>query len=170
MSIDGLDPVVHAPARLQIRATLSATDEAEFALVREKTGVSESVLSKQVKQLEEAGYVKVRKAVLASRRRTWLSLTDVRQAIFTRHLQALTRLATGAEDGGGRRAMKARGDLTAGAFCSARRMEMERKDGASGSSDEAALEHREEMLDEALEETFPASDPPSLTWPPARPC
>jgi hypothetical protein len=30
--------------------------------------------------------------------------------------------------------------------------------------------HREELLDEALEETFPASDPPSLTWPPAKPC
>jgi hypothetical protein len=31
--------------------------------------------------------------------------------------------------------------------------------------DEADARHREELLDEALEETFPASDPVSLTVP-----
>lgn len=98
MTIEGLDPVIHAPVRLQICAILSATDEAEFALVREETGVSESVLSKHVKQLEEAGYVKVRKAVLASRQRTWLSLTDAGQAAFVRHLHTLTRLASAVEE------------------------------------------------------------------------
>ena len=40
-----------APLRLQVCALLSATDEAEYALVREETGVSESVLSKHVRQL-----------------------------------------------------------------------------------------------------------------------
>ena len=75
MTLPGLDPLIHAPVRLQICAILSAADEAEFALVREETGVSESVLSKQVKLLEEAGYVAVRKATLASRQRTWLALT-----------------------------------------------------------------------------------------------
>lgn len=96
MAIAGLDPIIHAPARLQICALLSATDEAEFALVREEVGVSESVLSKHVKQLEEAGYVGVRKAVLASRQRTWLSLTDAGQKVFRRHLQALTELTSSA--------------------------------------------------------------------------
>ena len=55
MTLPGLDPLIHAPVRLQICAILSATDEPEFALVREERGVSESVLSKQVKLLEEAG-------------------------------------------------------------------------------------------------------------------
>jgi hypothetical protein len=31
-------------------------------------------------------------------------------------------------------------------------------------------EHREELLDEALEESFPASDPPSVTQPPSKDC
>jgi hypothetical protein len=48
MSGPELNPVIHAPLRLQICAILSAVDEAEFALVREETGVSESVLSKHV--------------------------------------------------------------------------------------------------------------------------
>jgi DNA-binding MarR family transcriptional regulator len=93
MSLHGLDPLIHAPVRLQICAILSATDEAEFALVREETAVSESVLSKQVKLLEEAGYVRVRKATLASRQRTWLALTAVGRRAFAAHMQALTRLA-----------------------------------------------------------------------------
>jgi DNA-binding MarR family transcriptional regulator len=93
MPLPGLDPVIHAPVRLQICAILAAADEAEFALVREETGVSESVLSKQVKLLEEAGYVAVRKATLASRQRTWLALTKAGRTAFAAHMQALTRRA-----------------------------------------------------------------------------
>ncbi len=87
------DPVIHAPVRLQICAILSATDEAEFGLVREETGVSDSVLSKHVKQLEDAGYVRVRKATLASRQRTWLSMTRAGARAFAAHVQALVVLA-----------------------------------------------------------------------------
>jgi DNA-binding MarR family transcriptional regulator len=94
MSFGDLDPVIHAPLRLRICALLSAVEEAEFALVREETKVSESVLSKHVKQLEEAGYVKVRKAVLAQRQRTWLALTPTGRAAFSRHVASLTRLAS----------------------------------------------------------------------------
>ena len=93
MTVPGLNPLIHAPVRLQICAILAAADEAEFALVREETGVSESVLSKQVKLLEEAGYVAVRKATLASRQRTWLALTKAGRTAFAAHMQALTRLA-----------------------------------------------------------------------------
>jgi DNA-binding MarR family transcriptional regulator len=99
VSVPGLDPLIHAPVRLQICAILSATDEAEFALVREETGVSESVLSKQVKLLEEAGYVAVRKATMASRQRTWLALTKAGRAVFAAHMQALSALAARATHG-----------------------------------------------------------------------
>lgn len=94
-----IDPVIHAPLRLQICALLSATDEAEYALVREETGVSESVLSKHVKQLGDAGYVHVRKATLGSRQRTWLSLTSAGREAFVRHMRALTELANAASAG-----------------------------------------------------------------------
>ncbi|MEV4297832.1 hypothetical protein [Microbispora rosea] len=35
-----LDPVIHAPTRLQIVSLLAAADEAEFAFVRDTLGVS----------------------------------------------------------------------------------------------------------------------------------
>ena len=88
------DALIHAPGRLQICAVLSAVDEAEFATVRDAVGVSDSVLSKHVKQLEEAGYVKVRKAVVATRQRTWLSITRAGRAAFRAHMAELARLAS----------------------------------------------------------------------------
>jgi len=86
------DAVVHAPGRLQICALLSAA-EAEFATVRDAIGVSDSVLSKHVKILEEAGYVAVRKAPFGGRQRTWLSLTAAGRKAFGAHVAELNRLA-----------------------------------------------------------------------------
>jgi DNA-binding MarR family transcriptional regulator len=86
------DPVVHAPPRLQICGLLSSVDTMEFAAVRDSVGVSDSVLSKHVKQLEEAGYVKVGKATIASRQRTSLALTRAGRAAFAAHVAELRRI------------------------------------------------------------------------------
>ena len=72
---------------------LSAADEVEFSVVRDGIGVSDSVLSKHVRQLEEATYVKVRKAAFAGRQRTWLGLTANGKTAFAGHVAELTRLA-----------------------------------------------------------------------------
>lgn len=87
------DPVIHAPGRLQICAILSAADEAEFGMIRDAIAVSDSVLSKHLKQLEEAGYVQPRKQTHAGRQRTWLSLTPAGRDAFAAHVAELTRLA-----------------------------------------------------------------------------
>lgn len=92
MAGSALDLVIHAPARLQICALLSAVDEAEFAAVRDAAAVSDSVLSKHVKQLEDAGYLKLRKATVASRQRTWLRLTLAGRRAFAAHLAELNRM------------------------------------------------------------------------------
>ena len=89
------DAVVHAPPRLQICGLLAAVDTMDFAAVRDTVGVSDSVLSKHVKQLEEAGYVKVGKATIASRQRTSLSLTKAGRAAFAAHVAELRRITEG---------------------------------------------------------------------------
>lgn len=93
MRAPALDPVIHAPARLQIAGVLAAVTEAEFAVVRDAVGVSDSVLSKHLSQLAEAGYVRLRKAALGGRQRTWLSLTREGRRAFAAHVAALQALA-----------------------------------------------------------------------------
>ncbi len=87
------DPTIHAPGRLQICAILSSVDEAEFAMIREAIKVSDSVLSKHLKQLEDAGYIAPRKAPIDGRQRTWVSLTPAGRKAFAAHVAELTRLA-----------------------------------------------------------------------------
>jgi DNA-binding MarR family transcriptional regulator len=86
------DAVVHAPPRLQVCGLLAAVDWMEFAAVRDALGVSDSVLSKHVKHLEEAGYVRTRKATITSRVRTSLSLTPAGRQAFAAHVAELRRI------------------------------------------------------------------------------
>ena len=67
--------------------------------MRDATGVSDSVLSKHISQLADAGYVKVRKAALGGRQRTWLSLTRAGRRAFASHMQALEALVAAAQIG-----------------------------------------------------------------------
>jgi len=63
--------LVHPPTRLSICALLAAgADWVEFATVRDAVGVSDSVLSKQTRTLQEAGYVEIRKGAVGRRPRT----------------------------------------------------------------------------------------------------
>ena len=87
------DPVIHAPGRLQICAILSGVDDAEFAMLRDAIKVSDSVMSKHLKQLEEAGYVTPTKAAMDGRQRTWISLTAAGRKAFAAHVAELQRLA-----------------------------------------------------------------------------
>lgn len=87
-----LDPLIHAPARLQLLTTLSAVSEAEFATLREVLDVSDSVLSKHVSALVAAGYVRSRKGVHSGRRTTWVGLTKTGRKALRDHVVALRRL------------------------------------------------------------------------------
>lgn len=87
------DPVIHAPGRLQICAILSSVDDAEFAMIRDAIKVSDSVLSKHLKQLEEADYVKLTKQAENGRQRTWIALTAKGRKAFAAHVAELNRLA-----------------------------------------------------------------------------
>ncbi|OBP13472.1 MarR family transcriptional regulator [Rheinheimera sp. SA_1] len=83
------DPLIHAPNRLQICALLDATAEIEFKVLRDKLSVSDSVLSKQLKCLEEAKYLIVHKRSEMGRQRSWLSLSSKGRQAFHAHVAAL---------------------------------------------------------------------------------
>ncbi len=87
--------VIHAPHRLRICAALDSVDEVEFAVLRDVTGVSESVLSKQVKVLEDAGYVTTTKGTRDSRVRTWAKFTREGRRAYRAHVAALQSIVAG---------------------------------------------------------------------------
>lgn len=94
MKLRGFDAVIHAPNRLQICALLMPLEEAEFQVLRETIGISDSLLSKQIKQLEDAGYVEMRKGAVNGRPRTWIHLTGRGRRAFTAHVAALREIAS----------------------------------------------------------------------------
>ncbi len=90
-----LAPLLTSPVRLSVVAALVPLDKADFAFVRDLVEVSDSVLSKQVAALEEAGWVAVTKGRVERRARTWLALTAEGRAVYGRHLAALRAIAGG---------------------------------------------------------------------------
>ena len=87
-----LDPLIHAPARLQLMTMLTAVSDAEFVTLRGALGVSDSVLSKHVAALAAEGYVASRKGVVDGRRTTWVSLTKTGDRALRGHVAALRAL------------------------------------------------------------------------------
>jgi DNA-binding MarR family transcriptional regulator len=83
------DPLIHAPNRLQICALLASASSMEFSVIKEQLEVSDSVLSKHIKSLEDAEYVVMNKKVSDGRQRTWLSLSKKGQVAFEGHVKAL---------------------------------------------------------------------------------
>ena len=92
MSAASFDPLIHAPNRLQICALLASAASLEFIVLRENLEVSDSVLSKHIKSLEDAGYVVVNKKASQGRQRTWLSLSSVGRKAFSGHVKALKEI------------------------------------------------------------------------------
>lgn len=74
-------------------ALLSDVTEAEFATLRDMLGISDSLLSKHLAALNEAGYVHLTKAKANGRQRTWVAATTAGTKAFRGHLTSLQMLA-----------------------------------------------------------------------------
>jgi DNA-binding MarR family transcriptional regulator len=91
------DELIHPSTRLSIVAILASTDWADFSFVRDRLEMSDSALSKQFTTLEEAGYLKVERAVSEHRRRVRVALTEAGRRAFEGHVAALQAVIAGAE-------------------------------------------------------------------------
>ncbi|UWX96094.1 transcriptional regulator [Arthrobacter zhaoxinii] len=90
---EGFSEVIHVPTRLRICSILAEVGEAEFGVLRDALDLSDSVLSKHVKVLEQAGLVTVRKGSVNGRTRTWVALNKTGQKAFKAHIEELRKLA-----------------------------------------------------------------------------
>jgi DNA-binding MarR family transcriptional regulator len=88
----------NSPVRLSVMAALMGLDKAEFSFIRDLVEVSDSVLSKQLTVLEQAGHLKINKVTFGRRAKTWLALTAAGREAFTTHRAVLLAIANGASE------------------------------------------------------------------------
>ena len=92
MITPAIDTTIHSPIRLQICALLSNVKELEFKVLREQLEISDSVLSKHIKQLNDAGYIVINKRTESGRQYTWISLNGSGVKAYKAHVTALKKI------------------------------------------------------------------------------
>ena len=100
MSEDGLDPVIHAPARLRIAVTLAALpdgDNLSFTKLQDLIGLTPGNLITHLRKLEDAGYVQTNKTGSGVNALTTVSLTHHGRAALERYTAVLRQLLDTAE-------------------------------------------------------------------------
>jgi len=94
------DETIHQPTRLRIMAavvTLDVGDEVDFTFLRDRLALSDGNLGSHLLKLEEARYVKVRKAFVGRKPRSFISATTKGRAAFEEHVARLMQIIDGAE-------------------------------------------------------------------------
>jgi DNA-binding MarR family transcriptional regulator len=95
MTMDELDPVIHASARLKITAslaTLPVGDQIAFPRLQELLGMTAGNLSTHLRKLEDAGYVDIVKSHQGRTPATYLALSRSGRRAFEDYLEALRAL------------------------------------------------------------------------------
>jgi DNA-binding MarR family transcriptional regulator len=95
MTDNGLDPVIHAPARLRIAVTLAALrdgDDLSFTRLQDLIGLTPGNLITHLRKLEDAGYVSTERTGNGNAARTSVALTHSGRAALDRYTTALRQL------------------------------------------------------------------------------
>ena len=73
--LNDLDPILHSQLRLSIVSILMTVDEANFTFIQETTKAAAGNISIQIKKLQEAEYVKVKKTFKNNYPNTTIAMT-----------------------------------------------------------------------------------------------
>ena len=98
MSEDGLDPVIHAPARLRLMVTLAALpdgDNLSFTRLQDLIGLTPGNLITHLRKLEDAGYVVSEKSGNGTASRTSVALTPRGRVALDDYTETLRTLLDG---------------------------------------------------------------------------
>ena len=71
-----LDPILHSQLRLSIVSILMTVEEANFTFIKETTKAAAGNVSIQIKKLQEAGYIQVKKSFMNNYPNTTIAITD----------------------------------------------------------------------------------------------
>ena len=88
-ALDGLDPVLEHRTRLAIGVLLARHGEITFSRFKEQLELTDGNLGAQLRKLEDAEYLKLRRDFVERRPVTWYSLTPAGRKALNRHMRAL---------------------------------------------------------------------------------
>jgi len=100
VSEDGLDPVIHAPARLRLMVTLAALpdgDNLSFTRLQDLIGLTPGNLITHLRKLDDAGYVQTNKSGSGVNALTTVALTYNGRAALERYTAVLQQLLATAQ-------------------------------------------------------------------------
>lgn len=86
-----LDPLLHSPLRLAIMSLLVSSEKAEFRHIQDETKATAGNISIQIKKLQEAGYIKVKKTFKNNYPNTMLSITGKGIEAFETYVNTLRK-------------------------------------------------------------------------------
>ena len=88
-ALDGLDPVLEHRTRLAIGVLLARHGEISFSRFKQQLDLTDGNLGAQLRKLEDAGYLKLRRDFVERRPVTWYALTPAGRKALDRHMRAL---------------------------------------------------------------------------------
>ena len=88
-ALDGLDTVFEHRARLAISVLLARHGEISFARFKQQLELTDGNLGAQLRKLEDAGYVLLRRDFVERKPVTWYRLTRDGRRALDAHLEAL---------------------------------------------------------------------------------
>jgi DNA-binding transcriptional ArsR family regulator len=91
-AIASIDRTIHEPARLAIVSVLSACESADFKALLTMTGLTKGNLSAQLKKLEEADYIKIKKSFKGRYSHTECAMTKSGRRAFRAYWQHVRAL------------------------------------------------------------------------------
>lgn len=90
--MQNLNRIIHEPSRLVILAALNKVEEADFKFLCAVTGLTKGNLSRQSAQLEEVGYIEIRKFYKGRIPATSYRMTESGRAAFMEYWQHMAAL------------------------------------------------------------------------------
>jgi DNA-binding PadR family transcriptional regulator len=95
-ALDRLDPILQHRSRLGALVLLSTSDAMTFSRLKELLNETDGNLGAQLRKLEEADYLGVRKEFLNRKPVSWYRITPAGQAGLKKHLEAMESLINAA--------------------------------------------------------------------------
>jgi DNA-binding MarR family transcriptional regulator len=90
--LDQLDPLLQHRSRLGTMVVLSTTDSLNFTRLRELLQETDGNLGAQLRKLEDAEYIKVKKEFANRKPVSWYEITRKGQAALAKHLHAMEEI------------------------------------------------------------------------------